>query len=505
MVFVSDLNCRPAPRGAVRLNAGKIAFNHLAARAILCAMSILAVWPLVPAAKGQSVADPAPELQSEFSRAVGGGWAQASEQNLEAMDLAEELKAINRRLEQLESPIRTDESLLHKQTDSTAPTAGGWNVRLGGHVQTDYILWATTDPNIIDPLAENYFNFRRLRLVADGTGYENFDFRLQLTLEPGEGAGANIAASPDVKDAYISLNELPFLGRIRMGNFFVPFSLEQVTNDTNNLFLERSIPTQGTFSADREVGIAAYNCTQDQSITWTTGMFFDSISDTVKARFGDRQGYRVSGRLTWLPYFDEASDGRFLIHTGAGVLHTHNFDRSARFSARPHVQRGPTLVDTGEVASNSFTTGNLELAIVWGRVAFQSEAFLSGVQRLEAPSANIGGAYAHLSYFITGEHRRFSPFGQHGAQFSRSRPSSNFAWRGPQRGWGAWELKARWSYLELGELDAGKYNDMTLGLNWYWTDRARLMFDWIRPFTDSSARFGATQSDLIGMRLDFNW
>jgi hypothetical protein len=57
-----------------------------------------------------------------------------------------------------------------------------WNVKLGGHVQMDYVLWANAPESI--PNANNYFNFRRLRLVADGTGYDVCDFRLQMTLEP---------------------------------------------------------------------------------------------------------------------------------------------------------------------------------------------------------------------------------------------------------------------------------------------------------------------------------
>jgi phosphate-selective porin OprO/OprP len=143
-----------------------------------------------------------------------------------------------------------------------------WTVKLGGHVQTDYVLWANADPMIPSP--DNYFEFRRLRLVADGVGYGNADFRLQMTLEPETpGETLQIATSPEVKDAYFTLNDLPWLGRLRIGHFFVPFGLEQVTNDTNNIFLERSIPTQGIFTADREVGIAIYNQNEDRRTTWS--------------------------------------------------------------------------------------------------------------------------------------------------------------------------------------------------------------------------------------------
>jgi len=378
-----------------------------------------------------------------------------------------------------------------------------WIVKLGGHVQMDYITWPYADPEIDG--ADNYFNFRRLRLVADGTGYGQFDFRLQMTLEPGEGSDTNNTASADVKDAYLSMNDIPGVGRLRIGNFFVPFSLEQVTNDTNNLFNERSIPTQGIFSADREVGIALYNHTEDLDATWSGGVFFDNLSDTFKTRIDDNQGYRVAGRLTWLPYYDESSKGRYLVHTGAGVLHTNDQDGLVRFRARPQIQRGPILIDSGNLPANTYTTGNLEFAIVWGPVTVQSEAFLSAVDLNGSDLVFVNGAYSHLSYFLTGENRIYERFGQHGAQFARNKPYHNLSAAPGCWAWGAWELKARWSYLDLTTVNDGQYNDLTVGMNWYWSDRTRVMFDWIHPWTSSQTVFGDTEADVLAMRFDFNW
>lgn len=136
------------------------------------------------------------------------------------------------------------------------------------------------------PNTHDYVEFRRLRLVADGTGYGLFDFRLQMTLEP-ESVGESVpgtVTSPEVKDAYLSMNEIPGLGRMRIGNFFVPFGLEQVTNDTNNVFLERSIPTQGVFTPDREVGIAFYNSTESRRLTWCYG-----TSSTASAKLSKNE------------------------------------------------------------------------------------------------------------------------------------------------------------------------------------------------------------------------
>ncbi len=391
-----------------------------------------------------------------------------------------------------------------------APSNDKWTVKFGGHVQLDYINWANADSAISGPAAtpgtKDYFEFRRLRLMAEGTGYGNLDFRLQMTLEPetvGESGGA--ATSPDVKDAYLSVNEIPWLGRFRIGNFFVPFSLEQVTNDTNNIFMERSIPSQGIFAADREVGIAFYNATEDKRVTWAYGAFFDSISDTLKERIDDNQGYRLSGRATWLPYYDEESNGRYLVHLGTGILYTADQDHSVRFRARPQIHEGPRLIDSGVLNAPSYTTGNLECAVVWGSVTVQNEAFLSRVNLSAGDPATVGGAYSHVSYFLTGENRIFERFGQHGAQFGRNVPKSNFRLSGTDCGWGAWEAKARWSYLNLNDVHKGEYNDLTVGMNWYWTERTRVMFDWIHPVTTSQTTFGKTKSDLLAMRFDFNW
>jgi phosphate-selective porin OprO/OprP len=418
-----------------------------------------------------------------------------------ALPTPEEYRALLDRVESLETKVAGPKPA--KPDGAIDLSTEKWTVKLGGHVQLDYINWAHADPAIVG--ANDYFEFRRLRLVADGCGYGVYDFRLQMTLEPetvGETPGVT---TPDVKDAYFSINELPLLGRWRIGHFFVPFGLEQVTNDTNNIFMERSIPTQGIFSADREVGMATYNCIDGKRLTWSAGAFLDSISEGLKERIDDEQGYRVSGRLTGLPYYDEASNGRYLVHVGAGVLYTDDQNDSVRFRARPQIHEGPRLIDSGPIIADDYLTGNLEGAIVWGRFTVQSEAFLADVYRRTGGDANVGGCYVHCSYFLTGENRVFEPFGQHGAQFGRNTPFSNVFATPCGRSWGAWELKARWSRLDLSNVNAGIYDDVTVGTNWYWSDRVRVMFDWIHPLPNAQTVFGAAEADILAMRFDWNW
>ena len=337
-----------------------------------------------------------------------------------------ELDDLKKRLDALEKTQAKGQADKKPEEGWIDVSSEKWTVKLGGHVQMDFITWPYADPAIDG--AENYFSFRRLRLLADGTGYGKLDFRLQLTLEPGLGAYENQYATPEVKDAYLSMNDIPWIGRFRIGNFFVPFGLEQVTNDTYNVFLERSIPTQSIFTVDREVGAAVYNCSADQNFTWSGGIFFDDINDTFKTRLDGNQGCRLSGRVTWLPYYDEPSNGRYLIHTGAGILYTNDHDDRVRFRARPQVQRGPVLIDSGSLVAGTYVIGNLELAAVCGPVTWQNEAYLCRVNGDSGDVTQVGGAYSHLSYFLTGENRIFERFGQHGAQLRETSRLQTSSW-----------------------------------------------------------------------------
>ena len=378
-----------------------------------------------------------------------------------------------------------------------------WTVKLGGHMQADFVEWAKAEDPPVP--AKNYFEFRRLRLLADGTGYGVYDFRIQIDVEPEAGEGVT---SPvvDIKDAYLTMNDVAVLQRVRFGNFFVPFGLEQVTNDTNNIFLERSIPTQNVFTADREVGTAVYGAAEDLDFTWTFGAFIDNISDSIKERVDDNQGSRFSGRLTWLPYYDEPSNGRYLVHLGTGVLYTHEQDEISRYRSRPQIHEGPFLIDTGNMPATSTTSVNVEFATVWSNISVQSELYATSVNRIDADAAMLYGGYLYASYFLTGENRIYERWGQHGAQFARNVPFTNFFLTPGGYGSGAVEAKARVSYLDFSNVQAGQYTDFTVGFNWYWTERIRIMFDWIHPMTTAQAQpYGGTTSDIIGTRFDFNF
>jgi phosphate-selective porin OprO and OprP len=164
------------------------------------------------------------------------------------------------------------------------------------------------------------------------------------------------------------------------------------------------------------------------------------------------------------------------------------------------------LIDTGNIPADHFTIGNLELATVLGPLCIQSEFYYCDIDTYNTGNQPLYGAYAFLTYSLTGENRNYERFGQHGAQFGRATPYSNMFWVPGCCSLGELEFKIRWSTLDFTSVNSGQYNDLTVGFNWYWSDRIRMLFDWIHPVTaQGTTPFGATVSDIIGMRLDFNW
>jgi phosphate-selective porin OprO/OprP len=76
-------------------------------------------------------------------------------------------------------------------------------------------------------------------------------------------------------------------------------------------------------------------------------------------------------------------------------------------------------------------------------------------------------------------------------------------------GWGAWEFKARWSYIDLNDagITGNRLSDFTFGVNWYLNPNFRVMLDYIHADLDKAAGAGAGESDanFVAMRAMFFW
>ncbi|HEY4759927.1 MAG TPA: porin [Thermoguttaceae bacterium] len=431
----------------------------------------------------------------------------------------------DRQTRQLIERDRQNELLSQRGVDTTDEkwiTVKNSRITWGGRIFTDWINWANDAQLGNQP---NYVEFRQLRLFAAGEGYGVYDFKLEFDFVPEEASETQIIDNQvqsttfgfELKDAYVGIRDLPLLGYLRIGHFKVPFGLEELTSAEDITFLERSLPI--VFAPRRELGLAAYNQTWNQNLTWAYGIFFYDFDETAMVVLDDNQGLRAASRVVWTPYYDEASEGRYLLHTGVGYVYSRPrlvddpdlpgvSSRLVRLRSRPEIHRGSFLIDTDDLDVPQYNTFDAELAWVHGSLSIQSELTWTGLEQAIGSNSDLYGVYVYLSYFLTGEHRRYDRrFGN----FDRVIPYENF-WmvrspHGTCAGRGAWEAAVRWSFLDFANLNGQQLQDLTVGLNWYWNPNTRMMINWIHPFAHQGPinPLGDAEGDVLAMRLQVDF
>lgn len=338
----------------------------------------------------------------------------------------------------------------------------------GGYISADEEL-EVAFPN----LEGSELDLRWWRISGFGTIYDWAQFKVD----------ADFANIREFKDNYIRFTKVPLIGFITLGHSKEPFSLEESTSLKATTFMERALPVKA-FAPGRNIGIRHYRPALDQRVTWGVGAFLNTGSfGTVgegKDQLSEANGWNITGRLTYLPWYEQ--EGRRLFHLGFSYSHLFRDENDPDFRevtrTRPETRlTDDRLVDTGEFLTDSMDLINLESAIVKGPLSFQGEYFHAFENAGALGNPNFWGFYLFCSYFITGEHRNY---GRQSGMFFRLQPKHDFRFR--QGGWGAWEVAARFSHVDLngGGIRGGKEANFTAGLNWYLNQKTRFMFNYIR-------------------------
>jgi len=332
--------------------------------------------------------------------------------------------------------------------------------QIGGYLQTD---WAYTNG---DKKLEAKFGksssgveFRRARIAMGGSLYDTVDYKLEYDFATGV---------PKILDAYLQVNDLPWVGTTRVGNVKEPFGLNQLMSDKYDAFME-SPSMQDTFIPKRNVGILVQNTAFDKRMTWALGGFRQT--DDVGKGFGPDAMYNLTGRLSGLPWYEE--QGRQLVHVGLSYSHRFRNNDPVSFSVRPEAHLAPVLVNTGNIVSDGVNLLNPELAVVYGPFAVQAEYTKAMVEtpKGKGNGLDFSGYYVEASYFLTGENRNYKTAA---GTFGLTSPKHNFDGHG---NWGAFEVATRYSALNLNDqkVHGGRLTGITTGVNWYLNPSMRLM------------------------------
>jgi phosphate-selective porin OprO/OprP len=378
---------------------------------------------------------------------------------------------------------------------------------VGGRVQWDISLFDNDPDLLVSPKVggigpqDDSTQFRRARVRLDGTMYEVFDWVAEYdfanTLAPAAATtGQPVATVPGLTELSLTWTQLPFFGNFKVGNQREPMGMEHLISDTNLPFLERSYLRDaiwGPFNNGYTPGMAFFNWREDQSGTWAFGVFSNQ-ADSFGYGIGDELA--VTGRLTWLPYYDEPSGGAYLWHLGVSGSTRNPDNGQVRVRTRGDIRSGPPGVlnpiyaDTGSMASNTQNIVGAETAVVWGRLTLQAEYVGTWVEDAFEPITPVPvsrgtpffqGGYVQALWFLTGEH---DVYNRHTGTFEGPVPYENaYCICGPNgecKGWGAWQIGARYNAIDLNDngINGGILNSFTFGVNWFWTPNAKVQFNY---------------------------
>lgn len=392
--------------------------------------------------------------------------------------------------------------------ETAAAASKKFTVRPFGRVHIDAATFRQDAANVATVGdAENGVDIRRARLGIEGEGFGRFFYRFDVDFVTFD---ASTAKRPTIFDAYLDMKELPTVGNVRIGHFREPFSLDRLNSSNDQLFLER--PAVVTALAPfRNLGLMAFDWNECETMTWSYGLFNENTNEFGEDN-NDRTGVAATGRVTWLPWYDEPSGGASLLHLGASYSYrriggnsaTREFQSTPEALLKQGASRTPSFVDTGLLPIADYQIGGVEFSTLFGPLSFSGEYMFAAGVLSTGPSFFLHGGFVESSYFWTGEHRNY--LRQQGI-FGAVTPNSSFVRtetpEGSQNGTGAWESTLRFSVVDLNDkgITGGEMFNVTAGLNWHYTVRSRVMFNYIHSILD---RGGVrSYADILAVRFQY--
>jgi len=369
-----------------------------------------------------------------------------------------------------------------------APLAAGWNgehffirsadgqfqIMPYGYVDIDYRAYKG------DGAPPSTFVIRRARFGFQGNYGSHFDYAI-LT-------DANATTGAIVRDVYLNVRLKPEF-QLQAGQFKEPFAQETGIGATNLDFVERGLqsllyPCAGT--AYRCPGAVLHGDISGGVVQWWAGAFNGrngvALNNTNEPEF--------VGRLRFYPWRKSKKDLFKQLAFGGSITHGRSRGLSgdlsfsgnlpdAAYNFFPSLRiNGPTERYEGEFTyiKSSFAVRGEYVQLQQQRYGVGSET-PGGLGFLTIPGVGAKAWNIHTTYLLTGEKKP-----ENGTARVKRPLLGPDTPGGKGRGWGAWELAARYSGIQSnapaanflniytpGFVPAYNYHtdEFTFGINWY--------------------------------------
>ncbi len=368
-------------------------------------------------------------------------------------------------------------------------------------------------------------NFRRARLGVEGKVFG--DWQYNVLLEMGGSGGED---ATHLQEGWIQYNG--FKGwQFRVGAFEPQVGLAANSSTSSMMIMERPAPAEvaRNFAAgDSRSGVQAlkygsvgadaaisFDYIAAASITGGTVGVVNSSASGVAQPFDEQLGYNA--RLVVSPYSATNWRMHFGVNTSQIVTPADTTGGGGtrypvQLRDRPELRvDGTRLIDTGGIDAEKAWAVGAEGGLQMGSFLVEGEYFKYGIERRNSAAADprFSGWYVQGSWFLTGETRKWNP-----TSGAFDGPAPNFPFNKDAGTWGAWEIAARYSDLDLNfregalgtapgasTVRGGEQTIATVGLNWYVNNNIRFMLDVQKVKIDRLSPNAATFATATGVQV----
>jgi len=291
-------------------------------------------------------------------------------------------------------------------------------------------------------------------------------------------------------DAVVGIPVWGEYGRMQIGKMKAPISMERIMGMVFEQAMERPTHLDALLDS-RSIGIDFSDMIFDQQFTWKIGVFNNWL-DKDDLSFSEAN-QEVVGRVTAVAYEDEER----LLHLGAAYRYVDIREGTVRYEVGPEQWFVDSWVDTGNFAADASHTVNLEMSYLDGPLWLASEYSSTSVDAAQFGNPTFSGYHVSANYFLTGEHRGYN---KRKGTVRRITPILDFS----NGGWGAVEVSARYSTLDLtdGAIEGGKIDIGSLGLIWHPRRDMQFHMQWSRTRLNSTEFVPVkSDSDILQFRM----
>ncbi|UUE98610.1 OprO/OprP family phosphate-selective porin [Xanthomonas hortorum pv. pelargonii] len=353
-------------------------------------------------------------------------------------------------------------------------------IHFGGRLHLDYATYRADVRQLDDA-----FLLRRAKLDADGKLNDDWSFEVaydvaavySVTDSGTHKQGAFKEGFDGVALRYDGWKQ----ANLDLGQFKVPFGLEELNSSNNITLIERALASDA-FAPSRRLGVGVSRNRRRYTLS---AMGFGGSID------GRDRGRGAALRATIVPV--DTGDGGTVLHLGAAVV-IERPSGEVKFNARPESRAlDVRFLNTGDLDNvDRIDRIGLEAAGTAGPVSVQAEWMRAAIGRSHGSAdAQLQGWYVMGSWVLTGQSRQYK--------------NGRFRSVSLQPPRGAWELTARYSHLDLddGRVRGGEENNVTVGVNYYVNNRLRIMLNYIDVRSERRGRTDNPDILLARMQLSF--